>query len=67
MKLRTVTGSDVDSITTAIRTLRFARDRFRTAGARKAARAVARALKSADGALRHARRCAVRTGRMVNA
>lgn len=42
----------------AIPGLRIARDRLRAAGAANAADAVARALKSADGALRNARRFA---------
>jgi hypothetical protein len=43
-----------ESIKSARHALRFARDRLREAGADKAADYVARALKSAEGAQRHA-------------
>lgn len=57
MKLRTVTDFDFDLMAAGVRNLRLARNAFRAAGAVKTKAACARALKSADGAQRHARRC----------
>lgn len=56
MKLRPATEDDVDTIDMAIGNLRVARDDLREAGAVRAALAVSRAIKSAEGALRHAER-----------
>lgn len=53
------TGSEqVSLISTAREYLYVARDNLSACGSKKAADAVARAIKSADGALRHARRMA---------
>jgi hypothetical protein len=46
--------TDVNNIALAIADLKGVRDRLRFAGADRAANYVARALKSAEGALRHA-------------
>ena len=51
---RPVSGSDVRKIVSAIDYLKIARDMLRDAGAHHAATYVARAIKSADGAARHA-------------
>lgn len=53
---RSVTQRDVTQILIACNALRDARDRLRMAGADKARAYLARALKSAQGALNHARR-----------
>lgn len=58
-KLRAVTGGDVARIQGAINTLRRAKKTLRDAGAKKAAAYVARAMKSTEGALRHAERARV--------
>lgn len=52
--------TDVNNITLALLDLRGVRDRLRFAGADKAAGAVARSLKSVEGALRHAQNKVVR-------
>lgn len=57
MKLRPVTEWELHLLKEASRYLRLARNAFRAAGAVKTKAACARALKSADGAQRHARRC----------
>lgn len=57
MKLRHVTLNNLDNIATAWALIAEGRGKLRRAGARKAANATARALKSVDGALRHAQRC----------
>lgn len=68
MKLRKATLTDLDNIATAWARIAEGRDMLRRAGARKSANATARALKSVDGALRHARRCYyVQTGVSFNA
>lgn len=56
-KLRTVTKEQLVHIDEAIERLDWARIRLSLGGAHKAADAAAKALKSADGARRHARRC----------
>jgi len=61
MNLRTVTLADVDTIQKAVEALKFARNRLRSVGARKSADYVGRALKSAEGALRHAEGVTART------
>ncbi len=55
-KLRTVKRGDIGKINAAIGALRTARRYLREAGAKRSAAYVARALKSAEGAERHARR-----------
>lgn len=55
------TEADVSAITSSLQFLRKARTALRGAGARTAARAVDRALKSAEGAQRHARHRLQRT------
>jgi hypothetical protein len=57
---RPLLQTDVNNIRLAIADLKGARDRLRFAGANKAADYVARALKSAEGAERHARNKAMR-------
>lgn len=57
MKLRKVRAHDSLAFEAAIRHLRDARDWLRSAGAKKSAAYVARALKSTEGAQRHFRRC----------
>jgi hypothetical protein len=54
MRKRLIGYDDLCGISTAVESLRFARDRLRLAGANNAASYVARALKSAQGAFRHA-------------
>lgn len=54
MKLRTTTARDRSEIATALEYLEHARDCLVRARCPKTANAVRRALKSADGALRHA-------------
>ena len=56
MKLRTATAADLGKIQAAIKTLRTVRDELKSAGCRQSARYVARALKSVEGAERHAMR-----------
>lgn len=56
-KLRTVSRDDLTLIDEAFDRIDAARIRLSLAGAHKAADAAARALKSTDGARRHARRC----------
>ena len=56
-QLRKVAQADVDLISMAIARLHIARAFLRSAGAKNAADYVARALKSAEGAQRHAERC----------
>jgi hypothetical protein len=56
-QLRKVAQADVDLISMAIARLHIARAFLRSAGAKNAAVYVARALKSAEGAQRHAERC----------
>lgn len=56
-KLRPVTETDLLRITHAIIGLREARNGLRSAGAAHSAAYVSRAIKSAEGALRHAERC----------
>lgn len=58
MKARPITYADVVRITTAIRYMKDARDSLRKAGAVRAASYAGRALKSAEGAYRNARRAA---------
>ncbi len=53
-KPRSVTRDDVTGIEWGIRQLRLAKQAFDKAGATQAGKAVARTLKSADGARRHA-------------
>lgn len=55
-KLRTTTTRDLIEIGIAIEQLRGVRERLKAAGARQAARYVAAALKSVEGAQRHAKR-----------
>lgn len=55
-KLREVSAADVDQIRAACRMLQDARDSLSGVGAKRAAAYVARALKSARGAERHAYR-----------
>lgn len=55
------TDADVQRIGHAMWLLREARKVLKAAGARTSAKKVARALKSADGARRHARHRALRT------
>jgi hypothetical protein len=52
--------TDVNNIQLALADLKNARDRLRFAGADKGAAAVARSLKSVEGALRHAQNKVVR-------
>lgn len=52
---RPVSVDEVNNIVTASTYLRVARELLKKAGARNAAAAVQRAIKSADGAERHAR------------
>jgi hypothetical protein len=61
--LRPFRAGAAEEIGRAIRTLRDARQKLRGAGANRAAAAVARALKSAEGALRHADRIQFVAGR----
>lgn len=56
-RLRTYADGDMEAIATAWALVADARLRLRKVGARKAANYLARALKSIDGALRHALRC----------
>lgn len=56
MKLRTLKPNDLADISTAWAMIAEGRDRLRLAGARKAANAAARTLKSVEGAIRHAQR-----------
>lgn len=56
MKLRDYTPGSLLDIAAAIRHLRQARDQLLQAGAKKAAKRVRKALKSAEGAQRHADR-----------
>lgn len=60
MRLRQTTEADLLAINQGIRLLRQARDRFKTAGARKAAEYVRKAIKSGEGARRHAERASMR-------
>lgn len=55
--LRVVHMHDLNQIRYSIEELRRARESLKLAGARRAAGAVARALKSVQGAERHAIRC----------
>lgn len=55
-QIRSVTDEDVALIALAIMDVTRARDRLKKAGARQAARYTARALKSVEGAYRHADR-----------
>jgi hypothetical protein len=55
-KVRPLPQTDVNNIGLAILDLKAARNRLRFAGADRAADYVARALKSAEGAQRHANR-----------
>lgn len=55
-KLREVTTQDLVELTRAIDDLKAARGRLRFVGAVRAGAYVQRALKSAEGALRHAER-----------
>ena len=59
--IRPATDHDVATIAAATDKLREARDLLRHAGAPRAAKAVARAIKSAEGAHRHAGHRARRT------
>lgn len=59
MTLRKVTEHGLHGIQYAIACLREAREALRVAGARKSADAVRRAIKSAEGAYRHALRAAM--------
>ncbi len=59
-KLRTVSEIDLRGIVSALRYLREARADLRAVGAYKSAAAVVRAIKSAEGADRHFRRCLFR-------
>jgi hypothetical protein len=52
--VRPLPQTDINNIMLAIHDLKMTRDRLRFAGADKAANYVARALKSTEGALRHA-------------
>ena len=54
--IRTATERDVRQVRTAVRYARDAQHMLRLAGATKAARYMARAIKSAEGAERHAQR-----------
>lgn len=54
--LRPATGADVQAIERALKDVRSARANLRRAGAVQAARYLARAIKSVEGALRHAYR-----------
>jgi hypothetical protein len=58
MKMRTASEADLAKIQTAIETLRAVRDELKSAGCRQSARYVAKALKSVEGANRHAMRAA---------
>lgn len=58
MVMRTATATDLAKIETAIKTLRTVRDELKVAGCRHSARYVAKALKSVEGAHRHATRAA---------
>lgn len=55
--LRECSERDVIETGMAIELLRNARNRLREAGASEAAKYVGRAIKSAEGALNHAKRC----------
>ena len=63
LRERDRSGEDAEQIERGIELLESARDLFKTAGAPKATAKVRRALKSAGGALRHARRMAGRKDR----
>lgn len=58
MRPRTVTAADMRELIDAKHDAILARDRLKKAGATQAAKAVSRTLKSIDGAIRHAQRCA---------
>lgn len=53
-KIRDVSGDDIRRIDRAIDDLKLVRDELRIVGAKRAASYVARAIKSAEGAQRHA-------------
>ena len=55
MKIKPITQEQCDAINQAVRFLRGARSALAYGGCPKAAKAVAGALKSAEGAQRHAR------------
>lgn len=55
--LRNADAADVETIEKCMHLMRYIRDDLKGVGAKKAARAVARALKSVEGAARHADRC----------
>lgn len=57
MKLRTVSDFDLHCMKEGRRYLRMARREFRSVGARKTYGKVCRAIRSADGAIRHGGRC----------
>ena len=61
MKLRTAFPQDLQKIELAMQQLREARDLLSSAGAKKARDYVAAALKSAEGAWRHASRIVQKT------
>lgn len=58
MKRPPVTPLHIEHVSQALHLLRHARAELRAAGARRSALYVSRALKSAEGAERHARRMA---------
>jgi hypothetical protein len=60
---RTVSQDDIEALRAGLELLKAARDRFQSAGARRAYLATLRAIKSADGAVRHADNVAVRQKR----
>lgn len=55
-KPRTITQAELDTLSTAWGVINMQRQEVRAAGAHKASAAIARALKSLDGAIRHAQR-----------
>jgi len=61
-KPRTVTPEQLGVLHTAATLINIERQHVRTAGALRAAAAIGRALKSLDGAIRHAQRMAQRNG-----